>query len=165
MFPWYLLKRSLVFPILLFSSISLRWSLRKAFWKTPYPGLTPTIFELLKKRFLYCVSMAPWGWGSPPVMDEEALGHPCWCHSLSISQGRGSWRRTSLWFKVPRVNSGASLVAHMVKPPPATREAWAPFLPGSGGGHGTPLQYSCLEDPHGRGARWATVQGVTKSQT
>ena len=33
---------------------------------------------------------------SPPVMDEEALGHPCWCHSLSISQGRGSWRRTSL---------------------------------------------------------------------
>ena len=33
MFPWYLifLKRSLVSPILLFSSISLHWSLRKAF--------------------------------------------------------------------------------------------------------------------------------------
>ena len=34
MFPWNLLiflKRSLVFPILLFSSISLHWSLRKAF--------------------------------------------------------------------------------------------------------------------------------------
>ena len=33
MFPWYLifLKRSLVFPILLFFSISLHWSLRKAF--------------------------------------------------------------------------------------------------------------------------------------
>ena len=33
MIPWYLifLKRSLVFPILLFSSISLHWSLRKAF--------------------------------------------------------------------------------------------------------------------------------------
>ena len=33
MFPWYLifLKRSLVFPILLFSSISLHWSLRKVF--------------------------------------------------------------------------------------------------------------------------------------
>ena len=33
MFPWYLifLKGSLVFPILLFSSISLHWSLRKAF--------------------------------------------------------------------------------------------------------------------------------------
>ena len=34
MFPWYLifLKRSLVFPNLLFSSISLHWSLRKACW-------------------------------------------------------------------------------------------------------------------------------------
>ena len=28
-----------------------------------------------------------------------------------------------------------------------------------------PLQYSCLEDPRDRGARWATVHGVTKSRT
>ena len=34
-----------------------------------------------------------------------------------------------------------------------------------GGGHGNPLQYSCLENPHGRGAGWATVHVVTKSQT
>ena len=34
-----------------------------------------------------------------------------------------------------------------------------------GGGHGNPLQYSCLEDPMGRGAWWATFHGVTKSQT
>ena len=33
-----------------------------------------------------------------------------------------------------------------------------------GGGHGNPLQYSCLEDPMDRGAWWATVHGVTKSQ-
>ena len=31
-------------------------------------------------------------------------------------------------------------------------------------GHGTPLQYSCLENPMDRGAWWATVHGVTKSQ-
>ena len=41
--------------------------------------------------------------------------------------------------------------------------------PGSGrspgGGHGNLLQYSCLENPMDRGAWWATVQGVTKSQT
>ena len=29
----------------------------------------------------------------------------------------------------------------------------------SGGGNGNPLQYSCLESPTDRGARWATVQG------
>ena len=34
-----------------------------------------------------------------------------------------------------------------------------------GGGHGNPLQYSCLKNPMDRGAWWATVQRVTKSQT
>ena len=34
-----------------------------------------------------------------------------------------------------------------------------------GGGHGNPLQYSCLGDRMGIGAWWATVHGVTKSQT
>ena len=33
------------------------------------------------------------------------------------------------------------------------------------GGHGNPLQYSYLENPMDRGAWWATVHGVTKSQT
>ena len=32
-------------------------------------------------------------------------------------------------------------------------------------GNGTPLQYSCLEDPMDGGAWWATVHGVAKSQT
>ena len=31
-------------------------------------------------------------------------------------------------------------------------------------GHGNPLQYSCLENPMDRGAWWATVRGVAKSQ-
>ena len=33
------------------------------------------------------------------------------------------------------------------------------------GGNGNPLQYSCLENPTDRGAWWATVHGVAKSQT
>ena len=35
----------------------------------------------------------------------------------------------------------------------------------SGGGHGNPLQYSCLENPMDRGALWATVHRVTQNQT
>ena len=31
-----------------------------------------------------------------------------------------------------------------------------------GGGHGNPLQYSCLENPMDRGAWWATVHSVSK---
>ena len=42
-------------------------------------------------------------------------------------------------------------------------------IPGSGrspgGGHGNPLQSSCLENPMARGAWGATVHGVTKSRT
>ena len=34
-----------------------------------------------------------------------------------------------------------------------------------GGGHSNPLQYSCLENSMDREASWATVCGVTKSQT
>ena len=34
-----------------------------------------------------------------------------------------------------------------------------------GEGNGNPLQSSCLENPMGRGAWWATVHGVEKSWT
>ena len=43
------------------------------------------------------------------------------------------------------------------------------LIPGSGrspgGGHGNPLQYSCLENPMNRGAWWAIVHRVAHSQT
>ena len=43
------------------------------------------------------------------------------------------------------------------------------LTPGSGrspeGGHGNPLQYSCLENPMDRGAWWATVYRVTELDT
>ena len=34
----------------------------------------------------------------------------------------------------------------------------------SGEGNGTPLQYSCLENPMDRGAWWVPVHGVAKSR-
>ena len=59
----------------------------------------------------------------------------------------------------------------MVKTSPANagdvREAG--LIPGlgrsPGGGHGNPLQYSCLENPMSRGAWWAAVHWVTQSWT
>ena len=39
------------------------------------------------------------------------------------------------------------------------------FERSTGGGHGNPFQYSCLENPLDRGAWQATVHGVSKSQT
>ena len=66
---------------------------------------------------------------------------------------------------------GASQVVLVVKNSRAKeREARdVGSIPGSGtspeGGHGNPLQYSCLENPINRGAWQATVHRVTKSQT
>ena len=62
----------------------------------------------------------------------------------------------------------ASLVAQMVKksacserdPSLITRLGSSP-----GGGNGYPLQFSCLEHSMDRGAWWATVHVVAKSQT
>ena len=34
-----------------------------------------------------------------------------------------------------------------------------------GEGNGNPLQYSCLENPMGRGAWWAAIYGVAQSWT
>ena len=43
------------------------------------------------------------------------------------------------------------------------------LIPGSGrlpgGRNVNPLQYSCLQNPINRGAWWATIHRVTKSQT
>ena len=40
------------------------------------------------------------------------------------------------------------------------------LIPGSGrspgGGHGNQLQYSCLENPRVRGARWATIHNIAE---
>ena len=59
----------------------------------------------------------------------------------------------------------------VVKNPPANAgdPGEAVSIPGlgrsPGGGHGNPLQYSCLENPMDRGAWRAAVRGVTESQT
>ena len=41
----------------------------------------------------------------------------------------------------------------------------APGQGTSGEGNGTPLQYSCLENPMDGGSWWAAVHGVAKNQT
>ena len=61
----------------------------------------------------------------------------------------------------------ASQVALLAKNPPASAGDIKDMgsVPGlgrsPGGGHGNPLQYSCLENPVYREAWWATVHGVT----
>ena len=48
--------------------------------------------------------------------------------------------------------------------PQQVRENWTLLIELTGEGNGTPLQYSCLENPMDGGAWWAAVHGVAKSQ-
>ena len=65
----------------------------------------------------------------------------------------------------------ASQVAQLVKDLPASAgdvrdESLIPGLGRSSGGrHGNPLQYSCLENPMGRETCWAIVHAVTELDT
>ena len=97
----------------------------------------------------------------PPAW-ELAQGHT-WCWA----QERPNPGLLSCW----SLETETSLVALVVKNLPANAGAVRDTgsISGSGrppgGGHGSPLQYSCLENPMDRGAWRATVHRVAKSQT
>ena len=66
-------------------------------------------------------------------------------------------------------HKGAIQVALMVKNPPASAGdvRASSSIPGWGRSpreeNSNPLQYSCLENPIDRGARWSTIHGMTES--
>ena len=63
-----------------------------------------------------------------------------------------------------RVNHVVFLTCQCKRPKRWGFDPWVTKIP-LGGGNGNPLQSSCLGNPTDRGAWWATVHGVTKSQT
>ena len=79
------------------------------------------------------------------------------------------------WEKINKATKSAYLtsswVALVVKNTPANAEEIRDIglnlgsRRSPGGGHGNPLQYSCLETPMDRGAWRAIVYGVAKSDT
>ena len=63
--------------------------------------------------------------------------------------------------RMSKVTFGASLVARLVRNLPSMQETWVQETPEEG--NGSPLQYSCLENPMDRGAWQVTVHiGVTR---
>ena len=77
-----------------------------------------------------------------------------WIRSLFLHLAINTWHRLPQW---PSGRESACQCRRCRR--------WG-FYPGSGRspgeGNGSPLQYSCLENPMDRGAWWATVHGVAK---
>ena len=102
--------------------------------------------------------------------------YPLLYSCLEIFMDRGTWLLINLWGH--REPLTLSLLLFMGFPGGASgkepacqcrRHMRLRFNPGSGrspgGGHGNPLQCSCLENPMDGGTWQATVHGVTKSRT
>ena len=80
-------------------------------------------------------------WGLPKFRSSRCCHSPKW-----LLRSKGNARSSHL--PLPKVNKETDLVP----------DSW-----GSREGNGTPLQYSCLENPMDRGARWSALHGVAKS--
>ena len=107
-----------------------------------------------------CIKMAKiWNNDNPKCW--QRCGAKGSCHNLLVGMQNAS----------PTLTDRASQVALVVKNPPANagdvRDAGLISELGrpAGGGHGDPLQCSCLENPHGQRSLGATVHSVTKSWT
>ena len=85
-----------------------------------------------------------------------------WKRPSEVSQVRSS--EASVWVSQSKqpTEQKSTTVAYVVRPSTVFLD-WTRRL--SGEGNGTPLQYSCLENPLYRGAWWATVRGVSGSRT
>ena len=111
-----------------------------------------------------------------PMSPLNIVSHQYHSVFLVIQENTTKRKRTSenlgrekiLWFTVYWTGIGASQVVLVVKNPPDNAGDRG-LIPGSGrspgGQHGYPFQWSSLENPMDRGAWWATVHWVSKSQT
>ena len=135
----------LALPVLLHHPFSTYNKLRVSPVRTIFPWLHSSQFGCFLKMF------------------REAPRHPLWCFSILAAHQNPIF----FFFKGDAFKKGFP-GGSMIKNPPANAGDvdLIPRLGRSpGGGNGSPFQYSCLENPMGRGAWQTTVQGVTKSRT
>ena len=101
----------------------------------------------------------------------EGNGNPLQCPWLENLRDGGAW-----WvavYGVAQSKTRLMLLSSSSSRHPGRYQYWIHFdsklikpgLEPTGEGNGTPLQYSCLENPMDRGAWWAAVPGVDGSRT
>ena len=118
---------------------------------SPFPGMRSREWQ----AFLLPLNASVWLQSAlyPPNLDRDDVA----C-SLGRTEPPSCVRRVTKPESGQRGNRAGHLPAQSTSPK-------VQFLPQFKGGPGNPFQCSCLENPRDRGAPWATVHGVTQSQT
>ena len=166
-----------IFPILLFTSISVHWSLRKAFlsllailWNSAFKWLYLSISPLPLASSLFTA-----------IYKASPDNHYAFLHLFFLGMVSIPVSCTMSWTSVHSASDTLSIRSNPLNlfvtstvyrggfPGGAEVKASAcnvgdlGSIPGSGWslgeGNGNPLQYSCLENPMDGGAWWATVHG------
>ena len=96
----------------------------------------------------------------PPISACSLENTPC---SQKMPSGRRTWEAAGVTWKLLQVSSGGAGEYGGLQRV-SNFAFWSILIIPFGEGNGIPLQYSCLENPMDRGAWWAAVHGVTKSQ-
>ena len=148
------LERSLVLHILLFCSISLHWSLRKAFlsflailWNSAFKWVYLSfsclpLTSLLLNSAIFKASSDNHGEGNGSPLQYSCLENP---------MDGGAWKAA-----VPGVAKSQT---------PLSDFTFHVSLSCIGEGNGNPFQCSCLENPRDGGAWWVAMYGVAQSRT
>ena len=108
----------------------------------------------MTEQFHFPFSLSSIGEGNGNLLQCSCLENPrdggaCWAAVYGVTQS---------WTRLKRLSSSSSSMK------PGFKNVHGPgFLEWEG--NGTPLQYSCLENPMYRGAWWAAIYGVAKSRT
>ena len=146
-----------------FFGIALLWDCNEN-W--PFPVLWPLLsFPNLLAGWQYTALTYSFSY-LEPVCCSMSSSNCCFLACIQISQEPGQ----VVWYSHPFQNCPQFIVIHTVKCFGIVNKAEVDFFGGDFNmfareDNGTPLQYSCLENPMDRGAWWAAVYRVAQSQT
>ena len=100
-----------------------------------------------------------------PLEDKSVARLAMKMHSVSFSILNFIMLSSSFYNLMFFSQSHDFLIDHTVNTLGSTCDVQSPLVSLQGEGNGTPLQYSCLENPMDGGGLWAAVHAVVKSRT
>ena len=125
------------------------------------------VHGILQARILEWVAF-PFSRGSSQPRDRTQVSHiaggflTSWATREAHALNSTWYIADAQWMFTGELINNSNALHHLIQ----TWKNFSMFSPSTAGeGNGTPLQYSCLENPMGGGAWWAAVNGVAKSRT